>query len=77
MENKIIDHPGNIVYHNCLNCVHCVPALPLIGHARLMCDIINIGCRLEPATSFKPYNKCIMFKLKLQDNDTKCNTLQS
>lgn len=77
MENKVLDHPGNIVYHTCLNCVHCVSALPNFGPARLMCDIINIGCGLEPTTSFKPYNKCIMFKLKLQDNDTQRNTLQS
>lgn len=71
MEKKIIDHPGNIVYHTCLNCVHCVPALPLIGPSRPICDILDMSI----GRGAKPYNKCIMFKLKLQDNDTQRNTL--
>lgn len=62
----------NIIAHNCFNCEHCVPALPNFAPARLMCDIINISCgRLEPTTN----NKCIFFKLKLQDDDTKRHTL--
>lgn len=65
MENKVLDHPGNIVYHTCLNCVHCVPALPLIGPSRPICDILDMPIGAGP----KPYNKCILFKLSTKNDN--------